>query len=67
MRDINRLDKFYDELKKIHKTLPDWRFGQLVMNFLSWHLTKYRRDIFYLEEDKIIELFKEYLSELEYV
>ena len=30
MRDINRLDKFYDELKEIHKKhFPDWRYGNL--------------------------------------
>ncbi len=30
MRDINRLDKFYDELKEIHKKhFPDWRVGNL--------------------------------------
>ena len=29
MRDPNRLDRFYDEVKKIHKiSFPDWRFGQ---------------------------------------
>ena len=33
MRDPERLDAFYDELKRIHKTyFPDWRFGQLVEN-----------------------------------
>ena len=30
MRDPNRLDDFYEKLKKIHKEkVPDWRFGQL--------------------------------------
>lgn len=37
MRDIERLDNFYDKLKHIHKTyFPDWRFGQLISNFLSF-------------------------------
>ena len=58
MRNPNRLDSFYDELKKIHKEyIPDWRFGQFIVNFLIW----YNRDPFYLEEDKMIDLFKEYL------
>ena len=60
MRNPNRLDTFYDELKRIHKEkVPDWRFGQLIMNFLSW----YGRDPFYLEEDKMIDLFRKYFSE----
>lgn len=60
MRDPNRLDAFYDELKKIHKEkVPDWRFGQLIVNFLGW----YGRDPFYLEEDKMIDLFRKYFSE----
>ena len=30
MRNPERLDLFYDELKRIHKeAFPDWRFGQL--------------------------------------
>ena len=31
MRDVNRLDEFYDELKEIHKKyFGQWRFGQLI-------------------------------------
>lgn len=48
MRDPNRLDNFYENFKKIHKeNVPDWRFGQLISNFVSW----YGKDIFYLEEN----------------
>ena len=37
MRDPNRLDSFYDEMKEIHKkSFPDWRIGQLMSNFLGW-------------------------------
>lgn len=58
MRDPNRLDKFYDELKEIHKKeFPDWRFGQFIMNFLSWN-----GDPFYLEENKFLERVKEYVK-----
>lgn len=56
MRDIERLDRFYSRLRTIHaENFPDWRFGQLIMNFVAW-----RGDIFYLEEDKMIELLEEY-------
>ena len=37
MRDPNRLNSFYNTMKKIHrKTFPDWRFGQLMSNFFGW-------------------------------
>ena len=64
MRDINRLDNLYNELKELHKQIPDWRFGQFVMNFISWYMIKYKRDIFYVEDDKIISLFKEFFNEI---
>ena len=36
MRDPNRLDAFYDELKEIHKEYyPDWRFGQFMVNIIN--------------------------------
>ena len=61
MRDPNRLDNFYEQMKQIHKeNFPDWRFGQFLMNFLSW----YGRDPFYLEEDKFIEKLNEYVASL---
>ena len=59
MRYPNRLDAFYNELAKIHKeSFPDWRFGQFMMNFLSW----YGRDPFYIEEDKLIEKLNIYVA-----
>ena len=48
MRDINRLDNFYNELKEMYKELPDWRFVQLIMNFFGWFYEKYSRDAFYI-------------------
>lgn len=59
MRDPSRLDYFYDELKKIHKeNFPDWRFSQFISNVVSWIGT----DIFYFEEDKMLEIFRAYAS-----
>lgn len=58
MRDVKRLDKFYDELREVHaKSFPDWRFGQLMFNFLSEC-----SDPFYWEEDKFIEEIKNYAN-----
>ena len=64
MRDINRLDNFYNELKEIHKKLPDWRFTQLTMNFMGWYYQKYNRDCFYVEDNQVLKYFKEYINEL---
>lgn len=64
MRDANRLYKFYDELRDIHmKHFPDWRFGQMINNILGWWTNKHGRDIFFSEEDEMLEIFKEYIKE----
>ena len=69
MRDINRLDDFYDELKIIHKEcFPDWRFGQFMCNLERWlQANKGLTDIFYIEEYEITSdvANREYEEELE--
>lgn len=63
MRDINRLDKFYDELKEIHKShYGQWRFGQLISNVLGDWQTKTGRDIFFPEDDEMIQIFRDYVK-----
>lgn len=63
MRDIERLDLFYNELKEIHKkNVPDWRFGQLIINVLADWQAKTGRDIFFPEEDEMIQIFNEYFK-----
>ena len=63
MRDPNRLDGFYDELKKIHKkSWADIRFGQLCSNFFGWLRVEKGIDLFFPEEDKMLEYFKEYTN-----
>ena len=58
MRKPERLDKFYEELCRIHKEyLCDWRFGQFIFNVISEI-----GDSFYYEEDKMIEVIKKYVS-----
>lgn len=64
MRDPNRLESFYEEVKRMHKEhFPDWRYGQLVYNFMSWLANKKKIDIFFPEEKELIELFKEFSGE----
>ena len=61
MRNTERLDNFYEELKSIHKrNFPDWRFGQLCSNFFGWLATVKKVDLFFPEEDKVLEYLREY-------
>jgi len=63
MRDPKRLDSFYDELKRIHKEkVPDWRFGQLMSNFFGWLHSVKKVDLFFPEENKMLEYLKEYFG-----
>lgn len=63
MRDPNRLNEFYDELKKLHKEYaPDWRFGQLCSNFFGWLYQEKKKDLFFPEEDEMIKYLEEYLK-----
>lgn len=64
MRNSERLDEFYNELCEIHKKhFPMWRFGQLITNvFADWQ-AKTGRDIFFPEEDEMIQIFRDYAKE----
>lgn len=56
MRDKNRCEPFCNELAQIWKiNFPDWRFGQLMYNFLSTY-----GDPFFWEEDKFLENLKDF-------
>ena len=67
MRDPNRLDNFYEEFKKLHKAcFPDIRFGQLCSNFFGWLMQQHGVDLFFPEENKMLEYFKEYCQEMNY-
>ena len=54
MRDINRIDKFLEKFGELWKeNVPDWRFMQLICNLQS----AYGSDLFYIEEDKLLEKY----------
>lgn len=64
MRNPDRLYKFYEELREIHMTyFPDWRFGQMMVNVLADWQAKTKRNIFFIEEDEMIQIFREYTNE----
>lgn len=63
MRDPERLEEFYRQLKNAHKTyFPDWRFGQLLINFAGWMSQKV--DPFFPEEDEMLEYIKQFSAGL---
>lgn len=49
MRNKNRIKPFLNTLEEAWKTVPDWRFGQLMINFLG----QLPRDPFFYEEDEM--------------
>lgn len=65
MRDKNRIWEFTNEFSGLWmKTVPDWRFGQLVMNFFGWISHTKGIDPFFPEENRMITYFEEYCKTL---
>lgn len=63
MRDLNRLDESYEQIKEIHKrSFPDMREAQFLLNYLGWAYNKHG-DPFFYESDKFVEYAKEYANE----
>ena len=64
MRDPERLETFYAQLKKVHQEkFPDYakkafRLGQFMSNFLGW--LGQRRDAFFPEEDEMLVYMKQF-------
>lgn len=58
MRDINRIDKFCNELAKYWKQVPDLRFGQLILNIFS----VCEKDPWFYEEDEMLKVFEEFFK-----
>jgi len=59
LRDPNRIYKFCGRLAKAWSMLPDWRFGQLMMNALG-EMAHGGRDPFFPEEDEMIEFLEKF-------
>ena len=58
MRDPKRIRKFCNRLAAAWEMVPDWRFGQLVVNALG----EMQRDPFFPEEDEMIEYIEGYVK-----
>lgn len=63
MRDPKRIDEFCNELARMWHKVPDWRFGQLISNVLGNYQTETKRDIFFPEDDELLDFFKRYFGE----
>lgn len=63
MRDPNRIDKFCRILAQYWHRVPDWRFGQLISNVLGAYASENKRDIFFPEDQELLDYFDKYFSE----
>lgn len=61
-RDINRIYPFCNRLAALWSQYPDLRFGQLMHNVVVYAKANYDKDIFYIEEDELLQLIKEYMG-----
>ena len=59
MRNKERIKEFTDKLAEYWEKVPDWRFGQLIVNVLG----TCKRDPFFYEEDEMLQVFEEYFNE----
>ena len=59
MRDPNRIDPFLQRIGEYWKLVPDWRFGQLLSNFLC----NTKTDFFFWEEEEFFQKFQEYMDQ----
>lgn len=62
MRDIKRIKPFCDTLAEAWSEVPDWRFGQFASNFLGFVYEKTKIDPFFLEDDELEKLLKDFVK-----
>ena len=54
MRDIKRIKPFMEELTRVWETVPDWRFGQFIVNTIG----SMPKDPFFPEDEEMISFIK---------
>jgi len=64
MRDPNRIDKFCDELAELWHKVPDWRFGQFILNIERACRVNTGKDVFFLEDDVFFKFMHEFFKEI---
>ena len=63
MRDINRIYPTCMGLAEVWTNKPDLRLGQIMSN-ITEVLKREGKDIFYIEDEQLLERLKEYLSDV---
>ena len=61
MRDPKRIQVFCNRLARAWEVVPDWRFGQFMMNVLG-EMNYGGRDPFFPEEDEMIAYIENYVA-----
>lgn len=62
MRDQNRIYPICIELAELWAKYPDLRLGQLMSNIARYVEVKHKKDIFYIEDEELMKIIKEYLG-----
>lgn len=63
MRDPARIKPFMQKLAQMwQQHVPDWRFGQLMSNFLGFVVAETNRDIFFIEDDEMEKLMLKFFK-----
>lgn len=61
MRDPNRIYPFLIKLGEYWSAVPDWRFGQFVLNVFESDEASGTHP-FYIEDDKMLKVFETYFK-----
>jgi len=64
MRNVSRLNPFYDKIKEYHKIFPDLRFTQFIINFFSWYGQKTGTDGYFIEDDVFLKELDEFVKDM---
>ena len=54
--------EIWDEFMDFHMDYPHFRFMQVITTFQNWYERTYKTDGFYIEDDILLERFKEFLK-----
>lgn len=61
MRNPERIAPMMNDIAYLwQENFPDWRFAQLIMNFIGW----LGRDPFYLEDAELMGEFRNFIDEM---
>ena len=65
MRDPHRIDYYCDKLAELWHKVPDWRFGQFIVNIITAYANKYNDiDPFYVEDSDFMKFLHEFIKEV---